>query len=113
MGMVIDEDKCDTCIHSWTDGCPLQKCWEDDYKYYEKQTPGYKHYKKQEKEKMGIKRLTYDVGKKHYCDYTTREIINRLAECEIMLEKIEQIVANNDNDGVIGKLVREVIEDGN
>lgn len=26
-------------------------------------------------------------------------------------EKIERIIANNDNDGMIGRLVREVIED--
>ncbi len=40
---------------------------------------------------MGMKRLTYDAKGKHYCDYSTREIINRLAECEIMLEKIQNI----------------------
>lgn len=103
MGKSIDEDKCDTCIHSWTDECPLQKCWEHDYKYYERRV-------KQIKEKIEKKRLTYDVGEKHYCDYSTREIINRLAECEIKLEKIEQIVTNNDNDGMIGRLVREVVD---
>lgn len=104
MGLTIDEDKCDTCIHSWTDECPLRKCWEHDYKYYERQV---------KEEKIGMKRLTYDVGEKHYCDYTTREIINRLAECEIMLEKIERIIANIDNDEMIGRLVREVLEDRN
>ncbi|MBR6289336.1 MAG: hypothetical protein IKR19_08375 [Acholeplasmatales bacterium] len=84
MGKLIDKDKCDTCIHAWTDGCPLQKCWEDGYKYYNKQL----------EEKMGIKRLTYDAGKKHYCDYSTKDIINRLAECEIKLEKIDQIISD-------------------
>lgn len=64
------------------------------------------------RQKMGIKRLTYDAKGKHFCDYSTREIINQLAECEIMLERIEQIVANNENDGMIGRFVREVIEDG-
>lgn len=59
-----------------------------------------------------MERLTYDVKGKHYCDYTTREIINRLAECEIMLEKIEQIVTNNENDEMTGRLVRELVEDG-
>lgn len=102
MGLTIEEDKCDTCIHSWTDECPLQKCWEHDYKNYEKQV---------KEEKIGIKRLTYDVGEKYYCDYTTREIINQLAECEIMLEKIQRIVANIDNDEMIGRLVREIVEE--
>lgn len=36
--IMIDEDKCDTCIYAWTDECPLKKCWEHDYKYYERQT---------------------------------------------------------------------------
>lgn len=89
MGLTVDEDKCDTCVYAWTDECPLQKCYEHDYKYYEKQV----------KVKMRIKRLTYDVGEKHYCDYTTREIINRLAECEITLEKIEQIISDGYSQG--------------
>lgn len=61
-----------------------------------------------------MKRLTYDVREKHYCDYSTREIINRLAECEIMLEKIEQIVKSwndmNSFDSMIQ--ISEVLEDG-
>ena len=61
-----------------------------------------------------MKRLTYDVREKHYCDYTTREIINRLAECEIMLEKIGEIVkAWNDMNSFDSMLqISEVIEDG-
>ena len=64
---------------------------------------------------MGMKRLTYDVREKHYCDYSTREIINRLAECEIMLEKIEQIVKSwNDMNSFDSMLeISEVLEDGN
>ncbi len=60
-----------------------------------------------------MKRLTYDHKGKHFCDYTTREIINRLAECEIMLEKIEQIV-KEPHDGCIAKYqkIEEVIKDG-
>ena len=102
MGMTIKEDKCDTCIHAWTDVCLLQKCWEDGYKYYEKQA----------EEKIGMKRLTYEVGENHYCDYSTREIINRLAECEIMLEKIEQIIKDIPYGGdVTVRKIQEVIKD--
>lgn len=62
-----------------------------------------------------MKRLTYDVGEKHYCDYTTREIINRLAECEIMLDKIKEIINNTDyieEDVIRYKMICEVVEDG-
>jgi hypothetical protein len=63
-----------------------------------------------------MERLTYDAKGMHFCDYPTREIINRLAECEIMLEKIEQIVEHwaccgNPSDSMIA--ISEVIEDGN
>ena len=67
---------------------------------------------------MGMKRLTYDAKGKHYCDYETREIINRLAECEIMLEKIEQIIQNTSitdgsNDYAIAFIdIKRVVEDG-
>ena len=65
-----------------------------------------------------MKRLTYDAKGKHFCDYSTREIINRLAECEIMLEKIEQISADykeNVRDKVTNEnmeKILEVIKDG-
>lgn len=69
---------------------------------------------------MGIKRLTYDAKGKHYCDYETREIINRLAKCEIMLQKIEEII-KSWKDGTIEEKdsiyafhkIMEVLEDGN
>lgn len=69
---------------------------------------------------MGIKRLTYDAEGKHYCDYETREIINRLAECEIMLQKIQEII-KNWKDGTIEEKdsiyafhkIMEVVENGN
>lgn len=64
---------------------------------------------------MGMKRLTYDVRGKHYCDYPTREIINHLAECEIMLEKIEKIVkAWNDMNSFDSMVqIEEVLKHGN
>lgn len=66
---------------------------------------------------MGMKRLTYDVRGKHYCDYPTREIINHLAECEIMLEKIQQILKDHDADKMPEDYwyidrISEVLEDG-
>ena len=35
----------------------------------------------------------------------------QLAEWLEQLQKIEEIISNNDNDGMIGRLVREVLED--
>lgn len=68
---------------------------------------------------MGMKRLTYDAKGKHYCDYETREIINRLAECEIMLQQIEEVI-KSWKDGTIEEKdsiyafhkIMEVVEDG-
>lgn len=37
----------------------------------------------------------------------------KLLEVAKKYQKIQEIVANNENDGMIGRLVREVIEDGN
>lgn len=37
----------------------------------------------------------------------------QIAETMRKYQKIEQIIANNDNDGIIGRLVRDMIEDGN
>ena len=64
---------------------------------------------------MGKTRLTYDYEGRHFCDYPTREIINRLAECEIMLEKIEQI-CNENYDWFTTRAIEKikaVIEDDN
>lgn len=36
----------------------------------------------------------------------------QLAEWLEELQKIKEIISNNDNDGMIGRLVREVLEDG-
>lgn len=69
---------------------------------------------------MEMKRLTYDAKGKHYCDYKTRDIINRLAECEIMLQKITEILDDWESDGGAFEMsesywlnsIRKVIEDG-
>ena len=37
---------------------------------------------------------------------------NKLLEVAKKYQKIKQIVSDNDNDGMIGRLVREVVEDG-
>lgn len=63
---------------------------------------------------MGMTRLTYDYEGRHFCDYPTREIINRLAECEIMLEKIEEILKDIPYGGeATVRRIQEVVEDGN
>jgi len=71
---------------------------------------------------MGMKRLTYDAKGKHFCDYETRDIINRLAECEVMLQKIQEIVKQKDYDRFNSRNyygdflrvqdIRKVLEDG-
>ena len=65
---------------------------------------------------MEKKRLTYDCKGRHFCDYSTREIINRLAECEIMLDKIEKIMAKRPKDMISSnptlRAISEVVEDG-
>ena len=60
-----------------------------------------------------ILKLTYDYEGRHFCDCTTREIINRLAECELMLEKIEQIVKSWNDMNSFDSMVQisEVVED--
>ena len=74
-------------------------------------------FKKESEEQIEIMRLTYDAEGKHFCDCETRDIINRLAECEIMLEKIEQIVEEWKDFGYITAFdnmtrIDEVLKDG-
>ena len=45
-------------------------------------------------------------------DKADNESVNFAIDTMRKYQKIEQIVANNDNDGMIGRLVREVLEDG-
>lgn len=50
-------------------------------------------------------------GKEPRAVYIT-EAFDTLKEVAKKYQKIEQIVANNNNDGMIGRLVREVVQDG-
>ena len=59
------------------------------------------------------KDLNYDNGDYYYGGDTTEHSLDCAISIMHKYQKIEQIVGNNDNDGIIGRLVREVVEDGN